>query len=149
MSSSSIARSRSRVLVEVVLVDADRLGDLVPTVYTGFSAASGSWKIIAISCPRSFSMSRSERSNNDEPRNLMSPVIVADFGSSRRIASELTLLPDPDSPTIPTVSWSWTSKVTESTACTVPSSVENDTDRSCTDSSGACGSPIGAASSRG
>src|SRR5947209_14080381 len=42
----------------------------------------------------------------------------------------LTLLPEPDSPTIPSVSPGNTSYVTPSTACTTPSSVLNSTVRS-------------------
>src|SRR5205823_878081 len=45
-------------------------------------------------------------------------------------ASMLTLLPEPDSPTIPSVSPGKTSEVTPSTAWTIPSSVLNSTVRS-------------------
>ena len=36
--------------------------------------------------------------------DLQWPVILAAFGSKPRMASDVTLLPEPDSPTIPTVS---------------------------------------------
>src|SRR4051812_4415188 len=47
-----------------------------------------------------------------------------------------TLLPEPDSPTIPTTSPGFTVNETPSTARTSPSSVRNDTRRSLTSSSG-------------
>ncbi len=50
--------------------------------------------------------------------------------------SELTLLPDPDSPTMPSVSPGWTLYDTPSTAFTMPSSVLKWTFMSLTSSSG-------------
>jgi len=49
-----------------------------------------------------------------------------------RIASDVTLLPDPDSPTIPSVRPRSTANDTPSTALTTPSSVSNRTRRSLT-----------------
>ena len=72
-----------------------------PTEYTGVSADSGSWKIIAISLPRRRESSRSSWLSNDCPRSRTSPVISALRGSSPITAIEETDLPDPDSPTIP------------------------------------------------
>ena len=57
------------------------------------------------------------------------PVIVAELGSRPRIAIDVTLLPDPDSPTMPSVSLWWTSKDRWSTARRIPSSVLNSTVR--------------------
>ena len=52
------------------------------------------------------------------------------------IASDVTLLPHPDSPTTPMVSWAWTSNVTPRTAWTRPDEDENSTSRSRTERSG-------------
>ena len=77
------------------------------------------------------------------------PVIVAEVGRSPRIAIEVTLLPDPDSPTMPSVSLWWTSNETWSTARSRPSSVLNSTVRSRTESTGTESSVIrGAVPSR-
>ncbi len=43
------------------------------------------------------------------------------------MASEVTLLPEPDSPTIPSTCLGWRSKLTPRTAWTMPSSVGNST----------------------
>ena len=63
-------------------------------------------------------------------------MIVAVLGSSPSTAIDVTVLPDPDSPTMPSTSFSKTSNVTPSTAFTTPSSVGNCTRRSRTDSTG-------------
>src|SRR5438105_1772073 len=60
----------------------------------------------------------------------------ADLGSRPRMAIDVTLLPDPDSPTIPRTSFSKTSKETPSTAFTTPSSVGKWTVRSRTERTG-------------
>src|SRR5689334_18335736 len=56
---------------------------------------------------------------------------------SRMIESAVTLLPQPDSPTSPTVSPSATSKLTPLTARTSPSLVKNEVRKSLTRNSGA------------
>src|SRR5919106_1379972 len=56
----------------------------------------------------------------------------AERGSSPMMASEVTLLPEPDSPTIPSTCPGWRSKLTPRTAWTMPSSVGNSTVRSLT-----------------
>ena len=48
----------------------------------------------------------------------------------------VTLLPEPDSPTMPRISPGRRSNETPSTACTMPSSVANSTRRSSTESRG-------------
>src|SRR4051794_20314781 len=97
---------------------------------------------MAISLPRICSISVSRNAGSDWPRNTMSPVIFAERGRRPRMASELTLFPDPDSPTMPTVSFSSMSKVSESTARTSPSSVGKLTERSRTESSGPLVAPF-------
>src|SRR6266851_4746031 len=64
---------------------------------------------------------------------------------SCRIARIVTLLPQPDSPTIPTTWPGRTSKLTPSTARTVPSSSSKTTLRSRTESRGSVGSVASAA----
>src|SRR5512133_3549398 len=58
------------------------------------------------------------------------------WGISPRIDIVLTLLPEPDSPTIPSVSPGKRSYEMPSTACTTPSSVVNSTTRSRIERSG-------------
>jgi hypothetical protein len=93
-------------------------------VWTGFSEVIGSWKIIAMSLPRTsrsllgFMVRRSSPLKSASPlvivfRRLLSPIIVR----------QVTLLPQPDSPTIPRVFPFSTVKLTPSTALTMPSSV--------------------------
>src|SRR5262245_25718941 len=92
----------------------------------------GSWKIIATSLPRtrrsSFFLSRSR----SIPLNIAVPLTIRPGGSGirPRSASVETLLPEPDSPTIPTVSPGKMSYETPSTAWTIPSSGLNSTTRS-------------------
>src|SRR5438132_8534185 len=61
---------------------------------------------------------------------------------SRMIESAVTLLPEPDSPTIPSVSPSFSSNDKPLTARTMPSSVANVTRRSLTESSAMLGGSI-------
>ena len=76
----------------------------IPMGTTGFSEDSGSWKIIARSRPRRSRMSSSGSDSRSVPSNFTEPVMVDPrLGSSRMIASEVTDLPQPDSPTSPTV----------------------------------------------
>jgi hypothetical protein len=83
-----------------------------PTVNTGFSEVMGSWKIMAMSLPRicrirdSVACARSSISPS-APRNRMrepSWILPGGVGISRITESEVTDLPLPDSPTIPSVS---------------------------------------------
>ena len=84
---------------------------------TGFNEDSGSWKIIARSRPRRSRMSSSGSPSRSVPSKSTRPVIVAPrLGSSRMMASDVTDLPQPDSPTSPTVCPGATWKLTLSTA---------------------------------
>ena len=104
-SSSSTARARRRRAAEPEL-DAQRLGDLVADRVTGFRQLIGSWKIIAISRPRIArssppgSPSRSRPSNRAPRRRSTRP----GSGTSPSSERQVTLLPEPDSPTSPIVS---------------------------------------------
>jgi hypothetical protein len=91
---------------------------------TGFSEVIGSWKIIAISLPR---MSRSFLGLipiRFSPFQIASPLEIVVLRLFRpMIVRQVTLLPQPDSPTMPSVLPFSTLKLTPSTALTMPSSV--------------------------
>ena len=95
-----------------------------PILCTGLRLVIGSWKIIAISLPR---ISRSRRglavSRSSPFHNAVPEDIAVRFGFSPMIVRQVTLLPEPDSPTIPSVWPLSTENETPSTARTTPSSV--------------------------
>src|SRR5918999_6398141 len=104
-----------------------------PTRYIGWRHANGSWKIMARSLPRTFRSSFGLRARRFCPMKLISPEMVADFVLVRPSAvRQVTLLPEPLSPTMPNVSPRWTLNERPSTARTTPSGVANDTWRSLT-----------------
>ncbi len=70
-----------------------------PIVYTGFSAVIGSWKMTAIWAPRTLRICCGFRPVSSRPSSLMLPWIRLFSGRRSRIAIELALLPEPDSPT--------------------------------------------------
>src|SRR6478609_9413766 len=89
----------------------------MPMGTTGFSDDSGSWKIIARSRPRRSRMAFSGSFSRSVPSNSTVPAtLFPRLGSSRMMASEVTDLPQPDSPTRPTVWPGATWKLTPSTA---------------------------------
>ncbi len=81
-----------------------------PILSTGLSEVMGSWKIMAISRPRMRRISSSESSSSSRPRKRTDPLGMraVPSGSSRMTASADTDLPDPDSPTMATISPGWT-----------------------------------------
>jgi hypothetical protein len=85
----------------------------------------GSWKIIEISLPRIRRISRSLFLTRSWPSKSICPPAMRPGGVAiRRITERLvTDLPEPDSPTTPSVSPLSRWKLTPSTALTVPSSV--------------------------
>ena len=95
-------------------------------VSVGFSDVIGSWKIIAISLPRTSARSLSERVVRSRPSQSTSPptIFAGGFGIRPMIESAVTDFPQPDSPTIPSVRPTSTSKVMPSTARTTPSRVK-------------------------
>src|SRR5262245_43753772 len=104
-----------------------------PTVSTGLRLAIGSWKIIAISLPRTARSSLSDIARRSRPPNIaVPPATRPEPGRIPISASEVTLLPHPDSPTMPSVSPASTWKEMPLTACTVPRCVSNWTRRSST-----------------
>ena len=91
---------------------------------TGFNEVIGSWKIIAISLPRISRSRRVPAVSRFSPLNSASPLVIVFFAALRpMIVRHVTLLPEPDSPTIPSVFPFSTLKLTPSTALTMPSSV--------------------------
>ena len=98
----------------------------MPIECTGFSEVIGSWKIIEISLPRTLRSSDVGSSSRLRPLKTASPVdTVFARGFSPRMVRQVTLLPQPDSPTIASVLPFSTEKETPSTAPTMPSSVRN------------------------
>ena len=89
---------------------------ICPMRLRGFSEANGSWKTICISRRTGLSFARLAVVMS-VPRN----VIVPPVGSmSRMSVRDSVVLPQPDSPTRPSVSPSRRCSVTSSTACTWP-----------------------------
>src|SRR6476620_11404285 len=107
-------------------------------VNAGLSDDIGSWKIMAILLPRTARMPGSSSFNRSTPSNRISPLSIrpGGFGIRRSTDSAVTLLPEPDSPTIASVSPGSRWNDTPSTAVTVPRSVRNRVVRFLTSSSG-------------
>ena len=75
-----------------------------PTVKLGLSEVIGSWKIMARRLPRRSCICRSGSAASSRPSKTTEPdTRVPAFGSSRMMDSAVTLLPQPDSPTMPSV----------------------------------------------
>src|SRR5712691_6811790 len=93
---------------------------------------------MAISRPRIRRKARSLWRTRSMPSKRAAPDSTRPLRASRpRIAREVTLFPQPDSPTIPSVSPGSMSKVMPLTACTVPRRVQKRTCRSSTERSAA------------
>src|SRR4051812_14531153 len=108
-----------------------------PTVKAGLSEVIGSWKIIERRAPRS-SLSRVGGSfSRSSPSKRTSPETMRPGGCGTRpmMLSAVTLLPQPDSPTIPSVRPLPRLKSTPSTARTSPSSESKTVVRPLTSSS--------------
>src|SRR5436190_1970836 len=114
-------------------------------VSTGFNDVIGSWKIMEMASPRTLRISASGSSSRSRPSKITRPATVRPGGDAirRRIDSDVTLLPQPDSPTTASVSPRSTENDTPSTARTTPSRVKKYVFRPCTSSSGAAGSGDG------
>src|ERR1041385_6250942 len=95
-----------------------------PMVCTGFSEVIGSWKIIEIRLPRYRRSSSFGIESRSSPSNTASPLMSILRPEFRpMIVRQVTLLPEPDSPTIASVLPFSTENDTPSTARTMPSSV--------------------------
>ena len=95
----------------------------LPTVKTGLRLVMGSWKIMAMSFPRISCIRFSGTSSRFWPSKRISPsgYEAGGLGFSCMTESAVTLLPLPDSPTIPNVSPGSREYETPSTALTTPS----------------------------
>ena len=144
MRTCSSMRSASRFAAAKSLPWCSRIDSAIcsPIVNTGLSDVIGSWKIIAISAPRmarivaESARARSmrspfARSNSSRPAVMRPPPC----STSRISDSAVTDLPDPDSPTMATVSPRPTVNDTPRTAATTRSVVRNSTARPATASS--------------
>ena len=111
----------------------------LPHLNTGFNDVMGSWKIIEIRFPRYVRM----RSSGSASKSVMDPssswkwmeppaILPGGFGMSRITESEVTLFPEPDSPTIPRVFPRLTVKLMERTAWCTRSSLRNSVIKSLT-----------------
>ena len=96
-----------------------------PIGCTGLSADSGSWKIIAIFCRAPSAGAFDGAPTSCCPSTIAEPVMIADGGSRPITPRNVTLLPEPLSPTMPTSSPRRTSRSTPRTACTSPLCVLN------------------------
>ena len=84
----------------------------------------GSWKIIEISLPRSLRIDSSSSAHRSRPSNSMRPPAISPLGGrSRMTVVAIVLLPQPDSPTTPTISPGSTWKLTSRMAVRMPSRV--------------------------
>jgi hypothetical protein len=102
-SSSSTAR-RIAASLEMSLWTRTASAIWWPTVYTGVSADSGSWKIIAMLLPRRRAKLRSSSPASSWPLSRTEPSTRAVAGSKPITARADADLPEPDSPTIPSTS---------------------------------------------
>src|SRR5690348_3872855 len=113
-----------------------------PVRYTGLSEVIGSWKIIAISLPRTSRISSSVFLVRSWPLNTTLPLTILPGRCSRMMLNAVTDFPHPDSPTMPSVSPGWSSNETPSTALTVPSVVLKTVCRSLTSRRGCVNSGL-------
>ena len=89
-----------------------------PMVNAGLSEVIGSWKIIEMRLPRSSRIAWTGSASRSRPSNRISPPSTrpGGCGTNPMIESAVTLLPQPDSPTMPSVRPARTAKLTPSTA---------------------------------
>ena len=107
-----------------------------PTVNTGFRLVIGSWKIIAMRLPRMSRICASDRSRRLRPSNMICPSAMRPGEAISRITdSDSTDLPQPNSPTMPSVRPRSTEISTPSTAAMSPAAVRNTVRSPVTDSS--------------
>ncbi len=97
-----------------------------PIRITGLSEVIGSWKIIEMRFPRIWRISVSSRPRRSVPSSTMEPptILPGGLGTRRMTESAVTLLPQPDSPTMARVSPRRTLNETSSTALNSPELVK-------------------------
>ena len=105
----------------------------LPIVVVGLSDVIGSWGMSATSSPRTWRISFSSSGARSRPSSEMLPPIRCPlFGSRRMMDRPVVLLPQPDSPTMPTHSPWPTVKEMSSTATTDEWRIRNSVRRFCT-----------------
>ena len=111
-----------------------------PIFMTGLREDIGSWKIIAISRPRTSRISPGVSWRRSRPSKTTLPWYVTEPSWARMSMMERdrTLLPEPDSPTMPSTRPCSSSNDTPSTARAIPLGVTKWVERSSTSSSGGC-----------
>src|SRR5438552_697278 len=113
-----------------------------PIEKTGLSDVIGSWKIMAMRAPRTRRMASASLARRSSPSKRTRPAATRPGGgTSRMIDSDVTLLPQPLSPTSPSTSPRSIEKLTPSTARSTPSPVSKWVWRPSTESSGAMSEP--------
>ncbi len=91
-----------------------------PTVKRGLSEAIGSCRIMAMRLPRMCRISAGDLASRSSPSKRIAPLTIrAAGGSNRRMVRASVVLPEPDSPTTPSVSPARSVSETSSTARTV------------------------------
>ncbi len=131
--SSSTARSAAWALVTDLSWDRIISAICQPTLYSGCRLVSGSWKMTEISAPRTLRSCSGRRSSRSVPSNMAWPETWPPGARPSRVWVS-TVLPLPDSPTMPSVCPASTLNETPRTACTTPSAVGKLTRRSDTSS---------------
>ena len=108
----------------------------LPTFTTGLRLVIGSWKIMAMSLPRTRRISASLKERKSRSPSMIEPATILPGGSGTRRISEsaATVLPEPDSPTMHNVLQESTPKLTPFTAFTTPAWVKKCVERSLTSS---------------
>jgi len=101
-----------------------------PMRRTGLSVARGSWKIMAASADRTFRTAARSSATISYPQTVTVPDRDARSGVRRSAALAVVDLPEPDSPTSPTVSPSATSRDTPRRISREPTGVGTDRWRS-------------------
>ena len=134
--SRSSARSRACARLSVRWV---RMVSTIwsPTLSSGWSEVSGSWKIAPILRPRTLRIASGGSVSMRSPERWIDPPAIRPGGSSSPItAVPVSDLPAPDSPTTPRISPGAMSKETPSSAVSGPLRPSNTTLRSRIESSG-------------
>jgi hypothetical protein len=92
-----------------------------PMLSTGFSDVIGSWNTTDISRPRIARKRRGLAVRMSSPSSSIRPSVTCAFSGRRRISALIRVdLPQPDSPTTPTISPACTSSDTPRSACRLP-----------------------------
>ena len=101
----------------------------VPIESTGLSAVIGSWKTTEMRSPRSACIAAGPSCSRSRPSKPMRPAVTSPLAaSSRSRAATRVDLPQPDSPTRPTILPRGTSSATSRNACSRPAAVRKSTE---------------------